>query len=367
MDSCVDHRTAPLKGIVLAGGLGTRLRPFSHTMPKQLVPVANKPVLVHCLETLRDAGVREVCVIVGDRGDEIRAAVAARPDLGLTVTYVHQPAPLGLAHCVSMARDFLGEDDFVMYLGDNVLVGGITDLADTFRRQRPAAQLALAKVVNPEEYGVAELGDGPVVTRLVEKPAHPRSDLAVIGVYFFTRAIHTAIANIRPSRRGELEITDAIQWLVEQGLPVHGHRFDGYWKDTGSIDAVLECNQYLLDGAPARVAGSVDAASRLIGPVDVAPGARVVRSRIVGPATIGPNTVIEDSVLGPYSAIGADCVVSGAGVEYSILLDGSAVRGVRGVYGSVIGRLAQVDRRDPVELRRHRIVLGDHGRVEIAA
>jgi glucose-1-phosphate thymidylyltransferase len=367
MNSCLDHRAGPLKGIVLAGGLGTRLRPFSHTLPKQLVPVANKPVLVHCLETLRAAGVREVCVIVGERADEIRAAVAAQPDLGLTVTYVHQSAPLGLAHCVTLARDFLGDDDFVMYLGDNVLVGGINDLADTFRRHRPAAQLALAKVVNPEEYGVAELDDDGAVTRLVEKPVRPRSDLAVIGVYFFTRAIHAAIGHIRPSRRGELEITDAIQWLVEQGQPVHGQRFDGYWKDTGSIDGVLECNQYLLEGAPVRVCGAVDAASRLIGPVDVAPGARVVRSRVVGPARIGPNTVIEDSFLGPYSAVGADCVVSGAGVEYSILLDGAAVRGVRGVYGSVIGRRARVDRGEEVEPRRHRLVLGDHGRVEIAA
>jgi glucose-1-phosphate thymidylyltransferase len=356
-----------MKGLVLSGGMGTRLRPFSHSMPKQLVPVANKPVLVHCLENLREAGVTEVCIIVGDRGDDIRTAVAAHHNLGLTVTYVHQAVPLGLAHCVTLARDFLGEDDFVMYLGDNILVGGITGLADTFRRHRPAAQLALTKVHNPEEYGVAELGVDGSVLRLVEKPAQPRSDLAVIGVYFFTPAIHMAIAHIRPSWRNELEITDAVQWLVEHGVPVRGERFDGYWKDTGRVEDLLECNQHLLEATAGQVSGTVDAQSHLVGPVELAPGARVVRSRIVGPAVIGAGTVVEDSFIGPYTAVGSGCVVSRSGIEYSILLDGAGVRGICGVYGSLIGRSAEVGRGGIVAGRQHRLILGDHTRVEIAA
>jgi glucose-1-phosphate thymidylyltransferase len=355
-----------MKGLVLSGGMGTRLRPFSYSMPKQLVPVANKPVLLHCLENLRDAGITEICIVVGDRGEDIRAAVAARGDLGLTVTYVYQPVPLGLAHCVTLARDFLGDDDFVMYLGDNVLVGGITGLVEAFRRNRPAAQLALTKVPDPEEYGVAEIGVDGQVIRLVEKPARPRSDLAVIGVYLFTPAIHTAIAHTRPSWRNELEITDAVQWLVERGEPVRGERFDGYWKDTGRIDDLLECNQRLLEGIATRVSGSVDRRSHLVGSVQVEAGARIVRSRIVGPAVIGADTVIEDSFIGPHTAVGAGCVVSQSGVEYSILLDGAAVRGIFGVYGSLIGRSAEVGLVGVAD-RHHRLILGDHTRVEIAA
>lgn len=354
-----------MKGLVLAGGMGTRLRPFSHSTPKQLVPVANKPVLVHCLENLRDAGVSDVCVVVGERGDHIRAALDSR-DLGVAISYIYQPVPLGLAHGVTLARDFLGDDDFVMYLGDNVLVGGIRGLAETFHRHRPAAQLALVKVPNPEEYGVAELSVDGAVVRLAEKPAEPRSDLAVMGVYFFTTAIHTAIAHIRPSRRNELEITDAVQWLVEEGYLVRGERFEGYWRDTGRIEDLLECNQHLLEATTGTVLGTVDAQSELVGAVDVASGARVVRSRVVGPAIIGADSVVEDSYIGPYSAVGTGCVVDHSGIEYSILLDGAVVRGITGVHGSLIGRSAEVDR-GGIPGQRHRLILGDHARVELAA
>jgi glucose-1-phosphate thymidylyltransferase len=352
-----------VKGLVLAGGNGTRLRPFSHSMPKQLVPVANKPVLVHCLENLRDSGVSDVCIVVGDRGEHIRAAVD-RAALGISVSYVHQPAPLGLAHCVLMARDFLGEDDFVLYLGDNVLVGGIGGLAETFGHRRPAAQLALCKVSNPEEYGVAELGADDTILRLVEKPPAPTSDLAIIGVYFFTAAIHEAIARIRPSRRNELEITDAVQWLVDNGAAVRGERFDGYWKDTGRVEDLLECNQHLLESTVSRVDGSVDEASYLAGPVELGAGARVVHSRILGPVAIGPGTVVEHSYIGPYTTLGAGCVVSHSGIEYSILLDGAGVHGISGVHGSLIGRSAEVSRTG-VPGRRHRLILGDHTQVHV--
>jgi glucose-1-phosphate thymidylyltransferase len=355
-----------MKGLVLAGGMGTRLRPFSYSMPKQLVPVANRPVLLHCLDSLRDAGITDVCVVVGDRGDEIRATVAADGDAGLAVSYVHQPAPLGLAHCVTLAREFLGDDDFVMYLGDTVMVGGIGGLLESFRRRRPAVQLALGKVTNPEEYGIAELDPDGAVVGLVEKPARPRSDLAVIGVYLFTPAIHPAIAHTRPSARGELEITDAMQWLIERGAAVRGERFDGYWKDTGRIGDLLDCNQHLLEATTTRLAGSVDADSRLTGDVDLAATARVVRSHVVGPVVIGADTVVEDSFVGPYTAIGARCQVARAGLEHSILLDGAVLRDVTGVYGSLIGRSAEVGRGGSA-VRRHRLILGDHSRVQLTS
>jgi glucose-1-phosphate thymidylyltransferase len=354
-----------VKALVLAGGSGTRLRPFSYSMPKQLIPVANQPVLLHCLEALRQAGVSEVGMIVGDTGAEIRAVVGDGARLGLDITYLHQERPLGLAHCVSVAREYLADDDFVMYLGDNILVGGITELADQFRATRPDAQVVVTPVADPREYGVAEVDPDGRVIRLVEKPAQPRSDLALIGVYFFTPAIHTAVAAIAPSRRGEYEITDAIEWLVRRGDTVTARVFSGYWKDTGRIQDVLECNRVLLERVVPRVAGEVDAASELVGPVVVEPGAKVVRSRIVGPSVVAADCVVEDSYVGPYTALGPACSLNGAGVEYSILLAGAAVEQVRGIHGSLIGRAATV--RGTVERSQHRLVVGDHTQVEIVA
>jgi glucose-1-phosphate thymidylyltransferase len=356
-----------MKGLVLAGGLGTRLRPFSHSMPKQLVPVANKPVLLHVLDALREAGVTDVGIVVGDRAAAIRAAVPAQGGSGLAVTYLHQPAPLGLAHAVAVARDFLADDEFVMYLGDNIVVGGIAPFAETFRRDRPAAQLVLTKVPDPQRYGVAEVDGHGAVTALAEKPAKPRSDLAIMGVYFLTPAIHEAIAQIAPSQRGELEITDAVQRLVDQGRPVRGERFEGFWRDTGTVDDVLECNQHLLDALPARVLGGVDGDSQLTGPVDVAPGAQITRSRVIGPVMLGAGTRVEDSVIGPYTTIGAGCAVSRCGVEYSMLLDGACLRGVPGIHHSLIGRAAEVELGHDATGRRQRLILGDHGRVVLGA
>lgn len=355
-----------MKALVLAGGTGSRLRPLSHTMPKQLVPVANRPVLLHALDSVRDSGVVEVGVIVGDRAAAIRETVGDGAELGLRVTYLTQDAPLGLAHCVRIARDFLGDDDFVMYLGDNVLVGGIAELADRFRRARPSTQVVVTKVPDPSAYGVAEVGPDGRVQRVVEKPRRPRSDLALIGVYFFTPVVHEAVARIRPSGRGELEITDAIQWLVAQGFEVTAAQFDGYWKDTGRVDDVLECNRVLLEATVHRVDGEVDAASRLVGPVAIEPGARVVRSRVVGPAVVGAGTTVVDSYVGPYTALGAGCRLVGAGIEYSIVLDQVSVRDVRGIHGSLIGRASEVTL-SSADVARHRLVIGADTRVELAA
>jgi glucose-1-phosphate thymidylyltransferase len=355
-----------MKALVLAGGSGTRLRPFSYSMPKQLIPIANTPVLVHVLRNLRELGVTEAGVIVGNRGPEISAVLGDGAEFGMRVTYIPQDAPRGLAHTVAIARDFLGDDDFVMYLGDNMLPDGVVDIAEEFTAHRPAAQVVVYKVPDPRSFGVAELGPQGEVLRLVEKPRDPRSDMALVGVYFFTAAIHDAVAAIEPSARGELEITDAIQWLVSSGADVRASQYDGYWKDTGNVEDVLECNRHLLDGLGARMDGTVDAASVLTGEVVIEPGAKVVRSRIVGPAIIGAGTVVQDSHVGPHASIGRRCTVTDSRVENSIALDEASVTGVRGLRNSLIGRSASVGGTGQ-ENERYRLVVGDHTRVEVAA
>ncbi|MGV9779111.1 glucose-1-phosphate thymidylyltransferase [Streptosporangium sp. NPDC003464] len=355
-----------MKALVLAGGSGTRLRPFSYSMPKQLIPVANRPVLEHVLRNIRDLGVTEIGVIVGDWAAEIAEAVGDGSRFGARITYLQQHRPLGLAHCVTTARDYLGDDDFVMYLGDNVLPDGVVSIAEEFRTRRPAAQIVVRKVSDPRAFGVAELAADGTVQRLVEKPQQPRSDLALIGVYFFTAAVHQAVAAIRPSARGELEITDAIQWLVTQGAEVKASEYDGYWKDTGNIEDLLECNSRLLGGLDAGIAGEVDAASRVDGGVVIEPGARVVRSRIEGPVIIGANTLIEDSHIGPNTSIGRDCVLRAARLADSIVLDSASISEVTGLRGSLIGRFATVGPGGRGQ-DSHRLVVGDHGRIEIAA
>ncbi|MFE9840271.1 glucose-1-phosphate thymidylyltransferase [Streptomyces goshikiensis] len=355
-----------MKALVLAGGSGTRLRPFSYSMPKQLIPIANTPVLVHVLQGVRDLGVTEVGVIVGNRGPEIEAVIGDGSRFGLRITHIPQDAPRGLAHTVSIARDFLGDDDFVMYLGDNMLPDGVARIAEEFTTHRPAAQVVVHRVADPRSFGVVELGPGGEVLRLVEKPAEPRSDMALIGVYFFTPAIHEAVEAIEPSVRGELEITDAIQWLVTSGACVRASRYEGYWKDTGKVEDVLECNSRLLDGLPRRIEGQVDAGSVLVGQVVVEAGARVLRSRVQGPAIIGSGTVVRDSHVGPYTSIGRDCLVSDSRLEGSIAMDEATVTGVRGLRDSLIGRAASVGTTGR-GTDHHCLVVGDHTRVEVAA
>ncbi|GAA4000334.1 glucose-1-phosphate thymidylyltransferase [Streptomyces marokkonensis] len=355
-----------MKALVLSGGAGTRLRPFSHSMPKQLIPIANRPVLEHVLDKVRELGVSEVGVIVGDRSAQIVAAIGDGSRLGLKVTYIHQDEPRGLAHCVVLAREFLGDDDFVMYLGDNMLPDGVTDIAREFTQERPAAQVVVHKVADPRSFGVAELDRDGRIERLVEKPAEPRSDLALIGVYFFTPAIHEAVGAISPSARGELEITDAVQWLVTQGAQVTASEYSGYWKDTGRVDDVLECNSKLLEGVVSSVQGEVDAASELIGPVVVDKGARVLASRIVGPVIVGAGTTVEHSRIGPNTSIGVDCVLRHTSIGSSIVLEGAQVTGVQGLHGSLIGRMACVGEAEG-PAPHHRLVVGDHTRIEVAA
>ncbi|MDT0566722.1 glucose-1-phosphate thymidylyltransferase [Streptomyces sp. DSM 3412] len=354
-----------MKALVLAGGAGTRLRPFSYSMPKQLIPIANKPVLEHVLENIRDVGVTEVGVIVGDWAQEISEAIGDGSRFGLRVTLIPQDKPLGLAHCVAIARPFLGDDDFVMYLGDNMLPGGVVDIAADFAARRPEAHIVVHKVSDPRAFGVAELAPDGVVRRLVEKPLQPQSDLALIGVYFFTAAIHRAVAAIEPGERGELEITDAVQWLVTHRARVTASEYDGYWRDTGRAEEVLDCNRQLLGALSARADGTLDGASELTGRVVVEAGARVVRSRIAGPAVIGAGTLVEDSAIGPNTSVGRDCTLRRTTLMDSIVMDGASITAVTGLRGSLIGRNAVVD--TGAEGEGHRLVVGDHTRVEVAA
>ncbi|GAB3145600.1 glucose-1-phosphate thymidylyltransferase [Microbispora hainanensis] len=354
-----------MKALVLAGGSGTRLRPITHTRAKQLVPVANKPVLFYGLESIAAAGISEVGIVVGDTQDEIEAAVGDGSRFGLQASYLRQEAPLGLAHAVLIARDYLGDDDFVMYLGDNFIVGGIESLVERFRQRRPSAQIMLTRVSDPRQFGVAELaGDGRVVG-LEEKPREPKSDLALVGVYLFTPAIHDAVAELKPSWRGELEITDAIQWLIDAGHEVEPAVISGYWKDTGNVADMLEVNRLVLESLEHRVDGHAEDCE-LIGRIVVEAGASVRRSRIVGPVVIGPGTVIDRSYVGPFTSIGADCVVSGSEIEYSIVLARSSIEGVRRIEASLIGHDVEITPA-PDTPKAHRLVLGDHSRVQISS
>jgi glucose-1-phosphate thymidylyltransferase len=353
-----------MKALVLSGGAGTRLRPITHTSAKQLVPVANKPVLFYGLESIAAAGITEVGMIVGDTAAEIEEAVGDGSKFGLEVTYIPQEKPLGLAHAVLIARDFLGDDDFVMYLGDNFIVGGISTLVDEFRASRPDAQILLTHVPDPRSFGVAELDASGQVIGLEEKPEHPKSDLALVGVYLLTPLIHDAVRAIRPSWRGELEITHAIQHLIDTRADVRSTVIQGYWKDTGNVGDMLEVNRTVLEGMERRIDGEVDERSETVGRVVVEEGARVANSRIVGPVVIGAGTVVSDSYVGPYTSIAENCRITDSELEFSIVLRDSSIDGVGRIESSLIGRHVEVTPAAGVP-SAHRLVLGDHSKVQI--
>jgi glucose-1-phosphate thymidylyltransferase len=355
-----------MKALVLAGGSGTRLRPITHTSAKQLLPVANKPVLFYCLEAIAEAGITDVGIVVGETAPAVQEAVGDGSAFGLKVTFIPQAAPLGLAHAVLVAADYLGDDDFVMYLGDNFIVGGIAGLVDEFRARRPAAQIMLTKVANPREFGVAELDAAGRVIGLEEKPKEPKSDLALVGVYMFTQAVHEGIAQLKPSWRGELEITEAIQWLLDAGHPVSCTVISGYWKDTGNVADMLEVNRMVLETAEPVCHGEVDADSELIGRVVIEEGARVQGSRIVGPVIIGANSQVTGSYVGPFTSVGAGCLLSDSEIEYSIVLAGASICGVRRIEASLIGRGVEITPAPRVP-KAHRLVLGDHSKVQISS
>ena len=353
-----------MKGLVLAGGSGTRLRPITHTSAKQLIPVANKPVMFYGLESLRDAGITDVGIIVGDTAQEVIDALGDGSELGLVVSYIHQEAPLGLAHCVLIAQEFLGSEDFVMYLGDNFLIGGIVDLVEDFQVGQYDAQILLTKVREPEHFGVAELDPAGRVIRLVEKSPDPPSDLAVVGVYVFGPSIHEAVRAIRPSTRGELEITDAIQWLIDQGKAVRSQEVRGYWKDTGRLEDILECNRTVLELIDRNLDGGTVRESEIEGRVVLEQGAVVERSKIRGPAIVGRNTVVTDSYIGPYTSIYHSCVVAESEVEHSIILERTTIRGARRLQDSLVGKDVEISR-PLTQPSAYRMMLGDNSQVSL--
>jgi glucose-1-phosphate thymidylyltransferase len=359
-----------MKGLILSGGKGTRLRPITHTSAKQLVPVANKPVLFYGIEAMAEAGIEEVGVVIApETGPEIEQAVGDGSRFGVRIEYIVQDEPLGLAHAVLTAAGFLGTSSFVMYLGDNLLQGGISDLVVAFREHAPDALILLTPVPDPENYGVAELarsapGETGRVLRLVEKPSEPATDLALVGVYMFTAAIHDAARSIAPSARGELEITDAIQYLLDQGMRVEPHIVRGWWKDTGRLEDMLEANRLILDNLLERVEGElID--SQLDGRVVIEAGARLERTTVRGPAIIGAGARLSDCYIGPYTAIGERCVISGAEVEHSILLAGCTVSDLDGrMESSLLGRNVTVRRGDR-QPRAYRFMVGDNSDISV--
>jgi len=361
-----------VKGLILSGGAGTRLRPITHTSAKQLVPVANKPILFYGIEDMVEAGITEIGIVIGETGPEVRKAVGDGSAFGAHVTYIPQEAPLGLAHCVRIAHDFLGDDDFVMYLGDNMLQQGLQEFVKVFSddqmasgqptlagaKEPPAAQILLCPVPDPHRFGVAAVDAAGHVLHLVEKPVDPPSNLALVGVYLFTKAIHVAVDAIEPSPRGELEITDAIQWLIEHGHRVRHDLLEGWWLDTGKKDPLLESNRRVLDDLVARMDGELDETSAVDGRVVIEAGATLVNSRVRGPAIIGSGTQLVDSYVGPYTSIAPGCTIQNSEIENSVVLERASIHDVPRLVDSLIGRDAQVlrSRNRPVATR---LMVGD--------
>jgi glucose-1-phosphate thymidylyltransferase len=354
-----------LKGLILSGGRGTRLRPITFTSAKQLVPVANKPVLFYGIEAMAEAGIRDVGIIIApETGDEIRDAAGDGSAFGASITYIPQERPLGLAHAVLTAEGFLGDSPFVMYLGDNLLRDGINALVGAFREHEPEALILLTRVPDPWHYGVAEL-DGGRVTRLVEKPKDPPSDMALVGVYMFTSPIFDAARAIEPSWRDELEITDAIQQLIDGGKLVESHTVSGWWKDTGQLADMLEANRLVLEDVERRMDGNADPESRVEGRVAIDAGAKLERSVVRGPAIIGAGARVVDSYVGPYTSIDRDVEIVGSEVEHSILLAGASVRDLETrIEASLLGRNVSLSRSHEMP-KTLRMIVGDNSQVRI--
>lgn len=355
-----------MKALILAGGKATRLRPITYTSAKQLLPVANKPILFYAIEAIRDAGITDIGIIVGDTAAEVRSAVGDGSRWGAAITYIPQPQPLGLAHAVKTARGFLGNEPFVMYLGDNLVEGGIKAFVEEFERARPDALILLKRVPNPSAFGVATLRPDGSVERLDEKPAAPASDLALVGVYLFTGEVHRSIERISPSARGELEITDAIQDLIDRGCNVRSRVLAGWWLDTGKKDDLLAANRTVLETMEREILGAADEDSRIVGRVRIGEGTTLVRTEVRGPAVIGANCRLVDAFVGPYSSIADNVVIDNVEMEHSIVLDNTTLKDLDGrMADSLVARNVTL-RRSERRPRVYRFLLGDDSEVDLA-
>lgn len=351
-----------MKGLILSGGKGTRLYPLTYTCAKQLVPVANKPVLMRVIESIREAGIHDIGIVVGNTAEEIKEAVGDGSRWGVNVTYIPQEAPLGLAHAVKISQGFIGDERFVMFLGDNVIQGGISGLIRKFENSEQNCQIVLTQVEHPQQYGVAVLKDGQVV-KLVEKPRDPPSNLALVGIYMFDANVFEAVNAIRPSWRNELEITDAIQYLVDKGYAVAPYVHEGWWIDTGAPGDMLDANRLVLDEIEPEVAGYVDRDSKLIGKVTIEKGAEIIGSVIRGPAIIGEETRIVNSYVGPFTSIYHHVVVERSEIEHSIVLEYSRIRDIpQRIEDSLIGRNVEIVR-SPLLPKAYKMTLGDNSKV----
>ncbi|MDH7486488.1 MAG: glucose-1-phosphate thymidylyltransferase [Anaerolineae bacterium] len=354
-----------MKGLILSGGKGTRLYPITYTSAKQLVPVANKPVLFRVIEAIRDAGITDIGIVVGDTAEEIKRAVGQGERWGVKVTYIRQEAPLGLAHAVKISQDYLGDERFVMFLGDNVIQGGISELIRQFAESDWNSQIVLKQVQHPQQYGIAQLDDQGRIVRLIEKPKEPPSDLALVGIYMFDHHVFEAVNAIEPSWRGELEITDAIQWLVEHGYAVYPYIHRGWWIDTGKMEDLLEANSLVLDELEHVIAGYVDKDSQINGKVTIEKGAEIINSRIRGPVIIGEDSRIVKSYVGPFTSIYHHVLIEESEIEHSIVMENSQILGIpHRIEDSLIGRNVVIQR-SPIKPRAYKLTLGDNSRVGI--
>jgi glucose-1-phosphate thymidylyltransferase len=357
-----------MKGVILSGGTGTRLRPITHTGPKQLVPVANKPVLEYAIDDLKEAGITEIGIVLGNLGrTEIQELVGDGSEYGVDITYIVQGNPLGLAHAAGCAKEFVGDDDFVMYLGDNILNQGVSELVESFEAGDYGAGIALQHVDNPEQFGIADVDPEGNVQQLVEKPDDPPSDLALIGIYVFSPAIFDAIDRLEPSWRGELEITDAIQLLLDDGYRIDSHTVDGWWKDTGKPKDILEANRLVLENGDRSLEGTVEDGAEVTGNVQLAESATIEAGAVVrGPVSIASGTTIEDGTyVGPYTSIGPDSRISSTHLENAVIVGDSDITTNGRIIDSLIGRAAEIGSAEDMLPDGRRMVVGENSRLHL--
>lgn len=353
-----------MKSIVLCAGKGTRLRPLTHTSAKHLIPIANKPVLFYAIEAIGDCGIKDIGIIIGETGDDIKSELREGSKWGVNISYIEQKEALGLAHAVSVAKDFLGEEKFLMYLGDNLLKNGVENYAEKFIQGNYNAFVLLTEVDNPRQFGVAELKEGRVV-RVVEKPKEPVSNLALIGVYFFDKNVHQAIKSIKPSARGELEITDAIQWMIDKGYKVGVEVIKGWWKDTGKPDDILEANRLILEDIERDVSGAkvVDETSQISGRVKIGKESEIINSKILGPVIIGNKVKVVDSYIGSFTSLSDGVEIKKTEIEYSVVLENTKIENIKGrMQKCLIGKGVKIYHSKDLP-RIYEFIIGDHSKV----
>ena len=353
-----------MKAVITAGGHGTRLRPITHTKNKHLIHIGNKPMLSYAIEYVQEAGISEIGIIINSGDQEIKDVFGDGTKMGLNITYIPQEVPLGLAHVVKISESFIGDENFIFYLGDNILVGGIGKFIEDFENNGSNCHLVLSKVKDPQRFGVPEIMKDQIVS-IEEKPANPKSDYAITGIYLYDSSIFKAVNNIEPSARGELEISDAHQYLLDNGATVTFSEITGWWKDTGKASDLLEANRLVLDNHSPIISGNTDENSTIVGRVSIGEGSQVENSNIRGPVIIGKNVEIRDTYIGPYSSISDGCKIIGSEVEYSIIMDKTIIKNVNvRIEASLLGHSVEIRRSRSIP-ETHRFMIGDRSRIEL--